>query len=156
MSRSVVAVILTLSAMLVLQAPGMVLAASGDEGVKATGPAPAVATEQKAATVRLEDADKGGAALEVTARPLKGAAASPPYLVGVYDQSGPGAAPKLLGSFSFYPARAGEAQKFVIPRPQPEAPQGKDVTLSIKLIPAHPAADIKGAAVEILGARVLD
>ncbi|MHB8271961.1 hypothetical protein [Bradyrhizobium sp.] len=125
--------------------------------MKATGaPGTAVATEQKPATVQVQDAASGGAALEVTARPVGGAGASPGYLVGVYDQGQPGgAAPKLLGSFSFYPPRAGVAQTFVIPRSQLDDMLSKGkATLSIKLIPANPAADIKDAAVEILGARI--
>lgn len=158
MPRSLFPVFRALSAVLVLATPGMALAGGGDEAVKATGASgtTAVATEQKPATVQVQDATNGGVALEVTARPVGGAAASPGYLVGVFEGQPGGAAPKLLGSFSFYPPRAGEAQTFVIPRSQFEetVPKGK-VTLSIKLIPANPAADIKDAAVEILGARLV-
>jgi hypothetical protein len=120
-------------------------------------PGVAVATEQKPATVRVQGGS-GGAALEVTARPVGGEDSSAPYLVGVFIGGGEtGAASKLLGSFSFFPPRAGEAQKFIIPKPQPaDAAPGKDVTLSIKLIPANAGRDIKGAAVEILGARVVE
>jgi hypothetical protein len=159
MPRSLFPVFLALSAVLVWETPKMALAGGGDEAVKATGvPSTAVATEQKPATVQVQDAAKGGVALEVTARPVGGAAVSPPYLVGVYEEGQPGGtAPKLLGSFSFYPARAGVAQTFVIPRSNFDGTsKGKDVTLSIKLIPANPAADIKDAAVEILGARVVE
>jgi hypothetical protein len=158
MPRSLFAAFLALSAILVLATPGMALAGGGDEAVKATGvPGTAVATVQKPATVQVQDAANGGATLEVTARPVKGAGASPGYLVGVFDEGQPGgAAPKLLGSFSFYPPRAGVAQTFVIPRSQFDETMSKSkVTLSIKLIPANPAADIKDAAVEILGARLV-
>lgn len=158
MPKSLLPVVLALSAVLFWTTPGTALAAGGDEAVKATGaPGTAVATEQKSATVKVQGTATGGVALEVTARPLGGAASSPPYLVGVYEGQPGATAPKLLGSFSFYPARAGVAQKFVIPRSNlEETSKGKDVTLSIKLIPANPAADIKDAAVEILGARVVE
>jgi hypothetical protein len=158
MPRSVVAVFLALSVVLVCETSGTVLAGK-DEPVKATGaPAIAVATEQKAATVQVQDAASSGGRLEVTARPVTGARASPPYLVGVFEGDGRDAAPRLLGSFSFYPPRAGEAQTFVIPRSQFDRTKSKgtDTTLSIKLIPANPAANIKDAAVEILGARVIE
>jgi hypothetical protein len=155
MPKSRFPLLVALSAILLWETPEVAAAGNGDQAGKA--PAAAVATEQKPATVQVRDAAQGGVALEVTARPVRGAAASPPYLVGVYDQGQPGGAPKLLGSFSFYPPRAGEAQTFVIPGPQLEGSmtKGKDMTLSIKLIPANPAADIKGAAVEILGARAI-
>src|SRR5450631_2890552 len=129
MPRSLFPVFLALSAVLVWATPGTALAGDGDEAVKATGvPSTAVSTEQKPATVQVQDAAKGGVAFEVTARPVGGAAASPPYLVGIFDQGQPGGtAPKLLGSFSFYPARAGVAQTFVIPRSNlDETSKGKD------------------------------
>jgi len=137
----------------------LAMAGSGSEPVKASGaPVSVVATAQKPATVQVAGGGPGdGVALEVTARPIGGDASSPPYLVGVFAEGPSGnAAPKLLGSFSFYPARPGEAQTFVIPKPQADDTWlAKDSTLSIKLIPANPARDIKDAAVEILGARVV-
>lgn len=152
MPRAPAAILLALSAVIFCNTAvaGPAAAGSGHEMVKAT-----VATEQKPATVQVKGGN-GGVALEVTARPVGGETSSPPYLVGVFVGGGQsGAAPKLLGSFSFYPPRAGEAETFVIPRPEfDDSAPGKDVTLSFKLIPANPAADIKDAAVEILGARV--
>lgn len=140
----------------------MAVAGSGDETVKASeAPGAVVATEQKPATFQVHGGgSKDGSALEVTARPVGGDASSPPYLVGVFVAPGAQSAdrtPKLLGSFSFYPASPGEVQTFVLPKPKlDDASVGKDLTLSIKLIPANPARDIKDAAVEILGARVVD
>jgi hypothetical protein len=158
MPRSPAAVFLALSAVTLCNAAiaGTAAAGGGDEAVKASrAPSIAVATEQKPATVRVQGG--GGAALKVTARPVGGEGSSPPYLVGIFvgdGQSGD-AAPKLLGSFSFYSPRAGQADTFVIPTPQlGNTAAGKDVTLSFKLIPANPAADIKDAAVEILGAQL--
>lgn len=125
--------------------------------MKATAQGTAVATEQKPATVQVQNVANGGA-LEVTARPVGGTAASPGYLVGVFDEGhAEGGTAKLLGTFSFYPPRAGVAQTFVIPRTRfDEALSKGKVTLSIKLIPANPAANIKDAAVEILGARIVE
>ena len=163
MPRSPTAVFLALSAVFVCNtaiAGNPAMAGSGDEPLKARGePSSVVATEQKPATVQVSGGSPSdGAALEVTARPMGGDESSPPYLVGVFvagDQSGK-APPKLLGSFSFYPARAGQAQTFIIPKPQADdTSPTKDLTLSIKLIPANPARDIRDAAVEILGARVV-
>jgi hypothetical protein len=127
-------------------------ATCGSEAVKASGaPCGRVATSQKSAILRVPSDDKVGVALEVTARPISGEN-SPPYLVGVFvDGSGP---PKLLGSFSFYPARVGVAQTFVLPNPD-RGSSGQGLTLSVKLIPANPARDIKDAAVEVLGARIV-
>jgi hypothetical protein len=130
-------------------------AACGSEAVKASGaPCGRVATAQKPAILRVPSDAKGGAGLEVTARPISGEN-SPPYLVGVFvgDPSGSGT-PKLLGSFSFFPARVGVPQTFVLPNPDGGS-AGKDLTLSVKLIPANPARDIKDAAVEIVGARIV-
>ena len=163
MPRSLTAVFLALSIGFVFNmaiAGNLAMAGSGSEPVKASGaPSSVVATEQKPATVQVLGGSRGdGAALEVTARPIGGDASSPPYLVGVFvaGSQSENAAPKLLGSFSFFPARAGEAQTFVIPKPQADDTlPAKDLTLSIRLIPANPARDIKDAAVEILGARVV-
>jgi len=147
---------LALAAALAVAPLATTAAGSEDGAVKPTEAAgPTVATAQTPATVQVQGAGDGGIALEVTARPVAGAGASPPYLVGVFDRSSPGAAPRLLGSFSFLPPRAGVAQTFVIPGPQVDPANGKALTLSIKLIPANPAADIKDAAVEILGARLI-
>jgi hypothetical protein len=160
MPKSSVAVLLTLSAVFVCHTAvaGTAAAGNGKEVVKTSeAPGVAIATEQKAATVRVQGGS-GGAALEVTARPIGGEYSSEPYLVGVFvgGETG-GAASRMLGSFSFYPARAGVAEKFIIPKPQSgDAAPGKDVTLWIKLIPANAAQDIKGAAVEILGARIVE
>jgi hypothetical protein len=160
MPRFPIAVFLALSAVLVCNTvvAGTAAAGNGSDAVKASEvPGAAVATDRKPATVRVQGGS-GGAALEVTARPVGGEDSSEPYLVGVFvgGETG-GAASRMLGSFSFYPPRAGVAEKFIIPKPQPgDAPPGKDVTLSIKLIPANAAQDIKGAAVEILGARVVE
>ena len=160
MARSPIAVFLALSAVFVCNTAmaGAAAAGTGNKAMKASEvPSAAVATEQQPATVRVQGGS-GGAALEVTARPVGGEDSSAPYLVGVFVGGGEtgGAASKMLGSFSFFPARAGVAQTFIIPKPQPgDTAPGKDVTLSIKLIPANAARDIKGAAVEILGARVV-
>jgi hypothetical protein len=160
MARSPIAVFLALSAVFACNTAmaGTASAGTGDKAVKASEvPSAAVATEQEPATVRVQGS--GGAALEVTARPVGGEDSSAPYLVGVFVGGGEtgGATSKMLGSFSFFPARAGVAQTFIIPKPQPgDTAPGKDVTLSIKLIPANAARDIKGAAVEILGARVVE
>jgi hypothetical protein len=161
MARSPIAVFLALSAVFACNAAltGTAAAGTGNKTVKASEvPSAAVATEHQPATVRVRGGS-GGAALEVTARPVGGEDSSAPYLVGVFVGGGkPGGEPsRMLGSFSFYPVRAGEAQTFIIPKPQPgDSAPGKDVTLSIKLIPANAARDIKGAAVEILGARVVE
>jgi hypothetical protein len=160
MQRSPIAFFLALSAVLVCDTAVARTAAAGNgsEAVKASEvPGAAIVTDQKPATVRVK-AGGGGAALEVTARPIGGEGSSEPYLVGVFvGGENVGVASRMLGSFSFYPPRAGEAQTFIIPKPQPDdAAAGKDVTLSIKLIPANAARDIKGAAVEILGVRVVE
>jgi hypothetical protein len=155
--------LLALSAVLVCGAAvsgSLTMAGNGNEPVKGGAvPGGVVATQREPATVQVLGGSPGeGSALEVTARPVGGDESSPPYLVGVFEAGGqPGnVAPKLLGSFSFYPARAGEAQTFVIPTSQiSDSPPAKNLTLSIKLIPANPARDIKDAAVEILGARVV-
>jgi hypothetical protein len=160
MPRLPVALFLAWSAVFVCNTAfvGAAAAAGGGQPVNVNEvPSTAVATEQKPATVKVQG-DTGGAALEVTARPVRGDDSSPPYLVGVFVGDGkPGSAPaKMLGSFSFYPARAGESQKFIIPKPQlGDTPPGKELTVSVKLIPANPARDIKDAAVEILGARLV-
>jgi hypothetical protein len=111
-----------------------------------------VATAERPAILQVSGEVKNAAALKVTARPISG---DSPYLVGVFqrDPSGSGAT-KLLGSFSFFPARVGVPQTFVLPNPD-STPTGKDVTLSVRLIPANPARDIKDAAVEILDARMV-
>jgi hypothetical protein len=52
--------------------------------------------------------------------------------------------------------RAGQAQKFVLPTPDLKDPSpGNQLTLSIKLLPANPARDVKDAALEILEVRLL-
>jgi hypothetical protein len=148
-----------LIAVLITVPPGHSLAAEGTgttrgtEIMKGTEAASGrVATAEKPAILQVSGGVKNAAALEVTARPISG---DSPYLVGVFqpDPSGSGA-PKLLGSFSFFPARAGVPQTFVLPNPDSMS-AGKDVTLSVRLIPANPARDIKDAAVEILGARMV-
>jgi hypothetical protein len=108
-----------------------------------------VATAQKPAILQVP-ADAKAAALEVTARPVAGE--NVPYLVGVFVGDPSKSNAKLLGSFSFFPARIGESQTFVLPKP---AGADKNMTLSVKLIPANPERDIKDAAVEILGARLV-
>lgn len=123
-----------------------------DFGVRTDG----IATAQKPALVRLKSvSDEGGkslVALEVTARPLAG---DNSYLVSVFegDASKSGDA-KLLGSFSFFPPRLGEKQSFILPKPD-QACAGQDLVITIRLIPANPAGDIKNAAVEIVGARLV-
>lgn len=163
MQRRFAAAALTLSvlsACAVATAGVLAMAADGDRPAQ-TGSASgaAVATGQDAAIVPLHGGDpKDGAALEVIARPVTGKEASAPYLVGVFvsDDTPGKPATRLLGSFSFFPPRAGQAQTFVIPKPQAaDAWLAKGAKLSIKLIPANPDSDIKGAAVEILGARVV-
>jgi hypothetical protein len=54
----------------------------------------------------------------VTARPLADEASSP-YLgqVFVNDTDQPNDESVLLGTFSFYPVRVGQAEKFVLPKP---------------------------------------
>jgi hypothetical protein len=132
-------------------------AACGRDDLKAPGvPCGRVATAQKSAILQVPVVAAGtkpGVALEVTARPIAGQNA--PYLVGVFvGDARRGGTPKLLGSFSFFPARLGETQTFVLPKPD-IGPAGQNVTLSVKLIPANPERDIKDAAVEIVGARIV-
>lgn len=105
-----------------------------------------VVTAQKPITLRVP-ADAKAAAFEVTARPVAGE--SVPYLVGVFAGEPGKSDAKMLGSFSFFPARIGEAHTFVFPKPDGVG----SLTVSVKLIPANPDRDIKDAAVEILGAR---
>lgn len=162
MPRLFAAVVLTLSVLSACTAVGgnLAMAGNGDRPDKTSrAPDGAIATSQEAAIVKLGGGDPAdGAALEVTARPVTGDELTPPYLVGVFVSESKSEKPatKLLGSFSFYPVRAGEAQTFVIPKPQAgETWLAKDEKLSIKLIPANPAVDLGGAAVEILGARVV-
>lgn len=110
-----------------------------------------IATAQKPAVLKvtshLSD-DSKAAALEVIARPVSGA--EMPYLVGVFSGDANNPEAKLISSFSFLPQRIGEAQTFVLP-----TPANSDETLTVKLIPANPARDIKDAAVEIVGARLV-
>jgi hypothetical protein len=122
--------------------------ACGSNALKAPVSCGSIATAQKPAILQVP-ADAKAAALEVTARPVTGENA---YLVGVFVGDPKKSNPKLLGSFSFFPARIGEAQTFVLPKP---AEADKNLTLSVKLIPANPERDIKDAAVEILGARLV-
>ena len=159
MSKSALATILVILAPVFAGssaiAEGASAAACRSEEVKVTGASCSrVATAQKPAIFQLRVDAKVGSALEITARPIE-AEASPPYLVGVFvgDDSDRGA-PKFLGSFSFYPERVGVAQTFILPKPEVRA-AAKDLTLSIKLIPANPARDVRDAAVEILSARIV-
>jgi hypothetical protein len=165
MPKSPKIALLVLSAVLVCGTAisgSLTMAGNGGGPVKGTGgvvPSGVFATEQEPATIQVLGGNPGGGvALEVTARPVGGDASSSPYLVSVFATEGKSGKdiPKLLGSFSFYPAHAGEAQTFVIPTSQiDDSPRTKNLTLSIKLTPANPARDIKDAAVEILGARVV-
>jgi hypothetical protein len=117
-----------------------------------------VATAQKPATYQVRDDGAGAEALELTARPLA-VDASSAYLVQVFvddDPQSKGAAPKLLGSFSFFPARIGQAQTFVLPKPAfSGASSGKELTLSIKLVSANASRTLKDAAVEIMDAKLV-
>jgi hypothetical protein len=117
-----------------------------------------VATAEKAATYKVHNDDAGAEALEVTARPLAGDPASA-YLVQVFvdkDAQTKDTAPELLGSFSFFPARVGQAQTFVLPKPENRGGSSAgDLTLSIKLIPANAAKTLEDTAVEIVGARLV-
>jgi hypothetical protein len=136
------------------------MAGSENETGKAGGaPKAVVVTGEKPGTVQIQGRGSGeGATLEIKARPIGNEASSPPYLVGVYVSDGKvdRKPPRLLGTFSFFPAKTDEVQTFVIPKSSDSAGLGKDSTVSVKLIPANPGRDIKGAAVEILGARVVD
>lgn len=156
------AVFLILSAIPGDAAEAFIATAAGcrDEAVKESGAScGAVATAKKPATLKVQSSVENGAALELTARPVGGDASSS-YVVQVFV-SEPGRsdeeASKLLGSFSFYPARIGRAETFILPKPQfDDASRSEKLTLLIKLIPANPALDLKDAAVEILGARVVE
>jgi hypothetical protein len=116
-----------------------------------------IATAQKPAIVQLPADPEIAAkpvAVKFTVRPL--ADGNAPYLVDV-DVGDGSAAPKKLGQFSFYQYRIGETQTFVLPKPADGSP-GKNWTLSVRLIPANPERDIKDikdAAVEIVGARLV-
>jgi hypothetical protein len=119
---------------------------------------PNVATGQKAATYQVRKDVDGVRGLEVTARPLADEASSP-YLVQVFvndtDKSTNEAV--LLGTFSFYPVRVGQAQKFVLPKPfVSEGSTSKEFTLSVKLVPANATRTLKDAAVEIMNARLVN
>jgi hypothetical protein len=123
--------------------------ACGSDALKAPVPCDRIATAQHSVILKLP-ADAQAVALEVTARPIAGENA--PYLVGVYVGDPTSSNTKLLGSFSFFPPRIGEAQSFVLPKP---AEADQNLTLSVKLISANPDRDINDAAVEILGARLV-
>jgi hypothetical protein len=123
--------------------------ACGSDALKDPVSCGRIVTSQKSAIVQVP-ADAKAAALEVTARPVAGQNA--PYLVGVFVGDPSKSNTRLLGSFSFFPARIGEAQTFVLHKP---AEADKNLTLSVKLIPANPERDIKDSAVEILGARLV-
>lgn len=134
------------------------LSAGGAEpGDSSVGPRAAVATGSRSATVKVQGDAASGAALEVTVRPLS-TDPSTPFLVQVYvdRRSRPHDDAELLGSFSFLPVRVGQAQTFVLPKPVVGGLHAADVTLAIKLVPANPARGLGDAAVEILGARLVD
>ena len=116
-----------------------------------------VATAAKPATYLLRNGDPNAEALQVTARPLA-TDASTGYLVQVYANAGNkgGITSKdLLGSFSFYPARVGQSEVFVLPMPPVPPSAGSPVTLSIKLIAANAAATLKNSAVEITDVKLI-
>lgn len=132
-----------------------------DEGVRVralTDDRSNVATAQKPATYLVQNESEGAEALELTARPLAGEASSA-YLVQVFVEGGAqpnGDAPKLLGTFSFFPARVGQAQTFVLPKPVlRDTSSAKGLTLSIKLVSANASRTLEGAAVEIMDARLV-
>jgi hypothetical protein len=119
---------------------------------------PNVATGQKAATYQVRKDIDGVRGLEVTARPLADEASSP-YLVQVFvnDTDQPADESVILGTFSFYPVRVGQAEKFVLPKPSVnEGSTSKEFTLSVKLVPANATRTLKDAAVEIVGARLVN
>jgi hypothetical protein len=127
--------------------------ACGSEAVKASATSSPVATAAKSAILPLPDESAAlvrPTALEVTARPIAGD--DLPYLVGVFVGDPNQSNAQLIGSFSFFPPRSGEAQTFVLPAPEMVE---KRPTLWVKLIPANPERDIKDAAVEILSARLI-
>ena len=113
-----------------------------------------VATAEKPATYEVRGDGGAAEALTVTARPLAADAAST-YLVQVFvDGARSGdPSPKPLGSFSFLPARIGQEQTFVLPKPP--AGDGAAFTLSIKLVSANASRTLKDTAVEIVDARLV-
>lgn len=117
-----------------------------------------VATGNRAAVYALsgETSNSDADALELTVRPLPDTSDGQ-FLVQVFahppcappqDRT---AAENLLGSFSFFPLRAGEIETFVLPKPNQHS--SGDLELTIKLVSANPARTLTKAAVEVLGAR---
>lgn len=136
------------------------LAKCGGEGMKRltkTADCSNIATAQKPAIYLIQYKTGGAKALELTARPV-GVEASSPYLVQVfvdYGAESKNKAPKLLGTFSFFPARIGQAQTFVLPKPAlDDVSPSKELTLLIKLVSANTSRTLKDAAVEIMDARL--
>ena len=115
-----------------------------------------VATAEKPATYEVRGDGGAAEALAVTARPLAADAAST-YLVQVFvDGARSGdPSPKPLGSFSFLPARIGQEQTFVLPKPSVGDGGGAAFTLSIKLVSANASRTLKDTAVEIVDARLV-
>ncbi len=155
---AIVSVILLASATRALTAGGSLPTTCEVQDVKApaiSNVCPNVATAEKAATYQVRRQIEGFEALEVTARPLTDEPASP-YLVEVFvddpmQRDSIGA--KLLGTFSFYPVRVGQAQTFILPKPITDSSTSKELTLSVRLVPANASRALKDTAVEIVGAR---
>ena len=118
---------------------------------------PNVATAQKDALYTVMSKPAGAEALELTARPLTVDTATALVQVFEVGSQADDPAPKLIGTFSFFPAKVGKSQTFILPTPPAytatSAP--KELNLSIKLVAANASRTLKDSAVEIVGARLV-